>query len=202
MGTLILASASPRRKELLRFIEKNFEVVTSEVDETLPGSFLKEIAKSNRSETTKETPNIFFKCAMYLAKKKAEAVFANFTDKTVLGADTMVVINNRILGKPKTKQEAKEMLTCLSGKTHSVITGMCLLSLKKETTFYSETLVTFKELSEEEIKTYIETKEPFDKAGGYAIQGKAADFVKNIQGSYTNVVGLDVNLVKEKLTDY
>lgn len=176
---IILASQSPRRQELLKLITSDFEIKVSNVDETLPDKI-----------TPKEA-------VMYLSKIKAE-LFAD-GDNIVIGADTVVALDGKILGKPKSEENAKEMLRFLSGRTHSVFTGVTLASDKKAKTFAVETKVKFFELTNEEIDAYIKTKEPFDKAGAYGIQGYGSLLVEKIDGDYFNVVGLPVSTLAREL---
>lgn len=176
---IILASQSPRRQELLKLITSDFEIKVSNVDETLPDKI-----------TPKEA-------VMYLSKIKAEP-FAD-GDDIVIGADTVVALDGKILGKPKNKENAREMLKFLSGRTHSVFTGVTLASGKKTKTFAVETKVKFFELTNEEIDAYIKTKEPFDKAGAYGIQGFGSLLVEKIDGDYFNVVGLPVSTLAREL---
>lgn len=176
---IILASQSPRRQELLKLITSDFEIKVSNVDETLPDKI-----------TPKEA-------VMYLSKIKAEP-FAD-GDDIVIGADTVVALDGKILGKPKNEENAKEMLKFLSGRTHSVFTGVTLASGKKTKTFAVETKVKFFELTNEEIDAYIKTKEPFDKAGAYGIQGYGSLLVEKINGDYFNVVGLPVSTLAREL---
>ncbi|PHE55696.1 Maf family protein [Bacillus pseudomycoides] len=180
MKKLILASGSPRRKELLELAGVPFEIVVSVIEETIG-------AYSSPADIV-----------MSLALQKASAVVENHEDSVVLGADTIVTYESRILGKPKDEAEAKEILQLLSGKTHEVYTGIALISKEKTVTFYERTEVTFWELTEEEVDAYIATKEPLDKAGSYGIQGKGSIFVQHIQGDYYSVVGLPIaRLVRE-----
>ncbi|PFZ11875.1 septum formation inhibitor Maf [Bacillus pseudomycoides] len=180
MKKLILASGSPRRKELLELAGVPFEIVVSEIEETIG-------AYSSPADIV-----------MSLALQKSSAVVEHHEDSVVLGADTIVTYESRILGKPKDESEAKEILQLLSGKTHEVYTGVALISKEKTVTFYERTEVTFWELTEEEIDAYIATKEPLDKAGSYGIQGKGSIFVQHIQGDYYSVVGLPIaRLVRE-----
>lgn len=169
---MILASASPRRKEILENFGFSFKTVVKNVDET-----------SNK-DTVKEK-------IMEIARKKAIAVAKDFPNENVIGADTMVVINNRILGKPHNRQEAFEMLKSLSGKNHEVITAFSFINLEKNITYcdYEITKVYFKNLTDEEINWYIKTNEPMDKAGAYGIQGKGAFFVEKIEGDFFSVMG-------------
>jgi septum formation protein len=180
---LILASKSPRRSNLLKQAGLTFSIIPSDFDESSvtlsdPESYVRIVAKSKTVDISKKHP-----------------------DSWVLGADTIVLIDDCILGKPRSKDEARSMLKQLSGKTHQVITGYCLCCQTKNY-FISETArtdVRFKTLRNEEIEWYIQTGEPFDKAGAYAIQGMGAFLVKSINGSYTNVVGLPVCEVIEFL---
>lgn len=176
---IILASQSPRRRELMGLITKDFEVKVSEVDESLPEGISPRDA------------------VMYLSKIKAEP-FKN-EQQIVIGADTVVAIDDKILGKPKDKQNAFDMLKTLSGKTHSVFTGVTITKGESTNTFAVETRVTFFELSDQEILDYIATKEPMDKAGAYGIQGYGSLLVKEIQGDYFNVVGLPVSKLNQEL---
>jgi len=183
--SLILASSSPRRQELLSLLDISLRIVPSDVEE----SFLKG-----------ELPEEYVR---RLAITKAQQVAEKFPEFWVLAADTIVVIEGEVLGKPKDAEEAESMLEKLSGQEHQVITGYCLLHIhlgqKRERIVSS--LVKFKRLSAEEIRWYINTGEPFDKAGGYAVQGKAAFMIKEIKGSYTNVVGLPLCEVIEDLQE-
>ncbi|MGH9785156.1 MAG: Maf family protein [Terriglobia bacterium] len=193
-GKLILASSSPRRREILQAAGFEFEVVATSVrEEQLPG----------------ESPETF---VCRLATEKAAAALdriAHPCAAPILGADTVVVLGNEMLGKPVSAEDAQRMLRMLSGREHRVLTGLCLLSpppdwpsplseLRKEVQFAS-TLVQFAELTEEEIEAYVASGEPFDKAGGYAIQGLASKYVEEIQGCYFNVVGLPVSLLYQML---
>ncbi|MBR2133351.1 MAG: septum formation protein Maf [Eubacterium sp.] len=176
---LILASKSPRRKELLSIITKDFTILSSNEDETLPDGL-----------TPKEAVE-------YLSKIKA-LPFAKDGD-TVVGADTVVAINGNILGKPENEEDARRMLRLLSGKTHSVFTGVTVIKNGSITTFSCETRVKFFELTDREIADYVKTGEPMDKAGAYGIQGKGALLVEKIDGDYFNVVGLPVSLLNRHL---
>ena len=182
---LILASASPRRQELLRNARIPFTVQPTSIDETpLAG----------------EAPR---ECAERLAREKALAVFQSNPQQCVLGADTIVVVDDVILGKPRDAEDAARMLRLLSGRTHAVITGVCLVgpeaigqgSGRNTKTASETTSVTFCALSNDEIRSYIATGEPMDKAGAYAIQGMASRWIPRIEGDYSNVVGLPVTLV-------
>ena len=186
---LILASASPRRQELLRNAGFAFCVRASDIPETpLNG----------------ETPR---DCAVRLAREKALAVAKGFPNDIVLGADTIVVIDGAMLGKPDNEADAARMLRALSGRTHEVITGVCVVAAtncgNRELRTASETTaVTMKKFSEQEIADYVATGEPMDKAGGYAIQGKASRWIPRIEGDYSNVVGLPLALVSQMLQEF
>ncbi|KAB7708615.1 septum formation inhibitor Maf [Bacillus aerolatus] len=174
MTQLILASGSPRRKELLEQIGLVFTVEVSHADETIsPGM------------SPEET-------VMQLASMKAATVAKDHENSFVVGADTIVVLDEEILGKPSDREEAKKMLQRLSGRVHSVYTGVAVTYEANEYVFYEKTNVTFWELSEEEMNSYLDTGEPFDKAGAYGIQGAGAVFVKKIDGDYFSVVGLPI----------
>ena len=176
---IVLVSASPRRQQLLRQIGIPFEVCPAGIDETLP----------NRVDD----PEAF---AVELAFRKIRAVAKEFPDRWLLAADTLVLFGNEPLGKPKTCEEAALMLRKLSGRTHIVVTGLCLAKTDKKGRIRrclkaSEmTFVTFRSLTDEEITAYIATGEPMDKAGAYGIQGRAAIFATRILGCYYNIVGL------------
>ena len=171
---IILASKSPRRRELLSLIFKSFDIVETDIDETVDLS----LSPRRRIEQ--------------ISLKKAEAVKPT-DDTCIISADTAVFLGDRQFGKPKTHTEAAEMLSALSGKTHSVITAYTVKANKKTVTKSVETKVTFRSLSEKEIEDYINTGEPFDKAGGYGIQSGGAVFCEKIEGDYPCVVGLPVS---------
>jgi len=178
---LILASSSPRRRELLIQTGIPFTVESISIDEShRPG----------------ELPADF---TQRLAREKAEPIFAAHSAATVLGADTIVVCGDEILGKPASPADAARMLRLLSNRSHQVITGVALLSPQGIVTRAEITTVVMREILEKEIETYIATGEPMDKAGAYAIQGGAAKFVTQIEGDYTNIVGLPVALVQKLL---
>lgn len=208
---LVLASASPRRQELLRNAGIPFTVDPADIDET-PRS----------GETPRE-------CAERLAREKALTVWKRRPQDLVLAADTIVVVDGCILNKPSDSDDAARMLRLLSGRTHEVITGVCLASANSGTSTAEahqtnraesevsrrlrigscelkidseSTLVTMNSISEEEIREYIATGEPMDKAGSYAIQGRASRWISRIEGDYTNVVGLPVALVYRMLREY
>jgi septum formation protein len=174
MEHLILASSSPRRKELLENIHLSFKVSSSDVDE----SFSNGLSPAE--------------VVMELADRKAKAVAVSNPESFVLGADTIVVLDGSILGKPNDEQEAIEMLKKLSGNTHEVYTGVAIVSPKDSICFYEKTTVTFWELTETEINMYVSSGEPLDKAGAYGIQQLGSFLVKEIHGDYFSVVGLPV----------
>ncbi len=179
---LILASGSPRRAEILRFVGWEFEKNVADVDE---------------KEFFGEKPEDY---VQRLAMAKAETVAANYENALILGADTIVVINTQIVGKPKDLDDARRMLKLLSGRWHEVFTGVALVKKEEKITPKSvadlqKTRVKFAELSAAEIRLLIEKGEPLDKAGAYAVQAQAALFIEEIQGDYWNVVGLPINLV-------
>lgn len=171
---LILASASPRRVELLKMAGYEFTVVPSDVDEGLPEG----------------VP--FERMAEMLAERKAMEVAKGCPGAVVIGADTIVVCEGRVLGKPKDKDDAARMLQMLSGKRHKVYTGVCVLKEGQAEVFCCCTEVEFYPLSEGEISDYVNSGEPLDKAGAYGIQGKGALLIKGIKGDFYNVVGLPV----------
>lgn len=176
---MILASQSPRRRELLSYITKDFEVRVSDVDETLPCEMPPQEAVE------------------YLSRIKAEP-FKN-DDDIIIGADTVVSIDGAILGKPENEKKAKQMLRQLSGREHSVFTGVTVIINKEITTFSVQTRVKFFDLSEDDIVWYVSTGEPMDKAGAYGIQGLGSLLVEKINGDYFNVVGLPISKVNQVL---
>ncbi|WP_141431843.1 nucleoside triphosphate pyrophosphatase [Bacillus sp. 03113] len=183
MQDLILASSSPRRKELLAHLQHSFKVISSDVDETFNPSLSPE------------------EIVIELAARKANDIFQQHPTSFVIGADTLVVNSGKILGKPKDRQEAFRMLKDLSGKSHSVFTGVCICSPDQFIRFYEKTDVVFWDLSDEEIDAYIRSGEPFDKAGAYGIQGLGSLFVQKIEGDYFNVVGLPISKTFRKLKE-
>ena len=178
---IILASASPRRRELMNIITGNFTAVSMDADETLPDSI--------QADASSE----------YLSKVKARTAAEKYPDDLVIGCDTVVVLGETILGKPGDAQQCREYLSMLSGKTHKVITGCTIIYSGQEHSFRQVTDVTFRELSADEIEWYISTGEPFDKAGGYGIQGKGSLLIDSISGDYFNVVGLPVSRLNQEL---
>lgn len=186
MKKIILASSSPRRIELLKQIGINPQVIKSQIEETIREFEIPE------------------QVAMSLAFRKAYDVALNENQGIFIGADTIVVFEDEILGKPKDKEDAFFMLKKLSNKEHYVITGFSILDLVNgiKIVDYEKTKVTFNELTEDRIKAYIETNEPLDKAAAYGIQGKGALLVKRLEGCYFNVVGLPLSKVEYYLRNY
>lgn len=174
MNTVILASASPRRKELLGLITEEFTIIPSGVEETVPDGIPPE------------------KQPEFLAKLKAEDIAKKYPHDIIIGADTSVIIDDCVLGKPDGREEARSMLNRLSGRTHKVITGCAVIKNGECRSFSSVTEVEFYRLTDKETEDYIATGEPFDKAGAYGIQGKGGLLVKAIRGDWFNVVGLPV----------
>lgn len=183
---IILASKSPRRTELMRMAELEFEVDSKNVDEAHPPDIPSELIP------------------VFLAKKKARAFLDEINDHTlVIGADTIVLLEGKIYEKPNDRKHAIEMLTALSGKMHEVITGVCILSRSKEESFSEKTKVFFNELTKEEIEFYVDQFKPFDKAGSYACQEWiGAIGIKRFEGDYFNVVGLPINRVHRELKKF
>ena len=182
MKHIILASASPRRKEIMELADLKFDIMPSNAQEI----------------TTKTAPN---EVVMELASIKAKDIYEKSEKQSmIVGADTVVAYQGQILGKPTDEADAKRMLTMLSGQTHEVYTGVCVIEDEKIKTFYEETKVTFYEISDEQIDRYIKTGEPMDKAGSYGIQGKAAVFIKGIEGDYYNVVGFPIARFLQEIT--
>lgn len=181
---IILASASPRRKELLERIGLQFEIIPSNADENIEGQefsekLIEQLAIDKATDVAKKT------------KKSA----------LVIGADTIVVCQNKVLGKPIDKDDAREMIKHLSGNIHEVVTGIAIIDTETNTTLsdFLVTKVKFKELTDLEIENYLSTDEPYDKAGAYAAQGIGAMFIEEINGCYNNVVGLSVYKLSEMM---
>lgn len=174
--TIILASGSPRRKELLSLIGLKFKVDVSDFEENLG-------LKLKPHELSK-----------YLSFEKARAVAHNYKNAVIIAADTFIVFRGKLLGKPHTEKEAMRMLTLLNGKSHSVITGYTVLDTNtgKKSSRSVETKVWFRNMAEDELRAYVRTGEPLDKAGAYAIQGIGSLIVKKIEGDYFNVIGLPI----------
>lgn len=181
VNTLILASKSPRRRELIKLITDDVICTESGAQEILPEVI-------NPSEV-----------AEYLSCLKATSVKKNYPDNVVVGSDTVVILEDEILTKPKDEEDAKRILSLLSGKSHRVITACTLAKGEKVRSFSSVTEVEFYPLTSEEIEQYVKSGEPMDKAGAYGIQGGAALFVREIRGDYLTVVGLPVARLKREL---
>ena len=183
---IILASASPRRKEILQNTKLKFEIQKSDIEEVI---------------LENESPESM---VFWLAYEKAYDVAQKNKDKLVIGADTIVALDNEVLGKPKDKEEAYQMIKKLSNKTHKVITGISLINISHGMVVndYVVSLVTFKDLSEDSIKDYINTNESLDKAGAYGIQWYWALLVDNIQGDYFNIVWLPISKLSDLLKDH
>jgi len=180
MSKLILASGSPRRRELLALIGLPFEVMVSDVDENISGDVVYIVEE--------------------LARRKAQAVADKLQESaTVIAADTLVSVDNRILEKPTDREQAFHMLHSLQGRSHMVYTGVAVLHQGVTHSFVEATAVTFRTMSDQDIWRYIDTDEPFDKAGGYGIQGLGATFVNRIEGDYYSVMGLPVSRLYETL---
>ena len=177
---LVLASKSPRRSEILKNAGIDFTVRVADADETIPDGTKPEDA------------------VVFLAARKAMAVERK-DDEVVLGADTVVVLDDKILGKPKDKDDAFNMIKMLSGRVHSVFTGVCAIGDGISLTFAEETKVEFYSLTDDEINEYLDTDEPYDKAGAYGIQGYASKFIRGIEGDYFNVVGLPISRLMREI---
>ena len=171
---LILASQSPRRRDLLSMLGLEFTVVTADIDETMDENLSVEEAVAE------------------VCKRKAEAVAELHPNDTIISADTIVVVDGKVLGKPRNEDHAKDMLRSLSGRSHTVMTAFCLWEKGKAVTHVEQTHLRFKPLSEEEIAAYVATGSPMDKAGAYGIQDQASIFVEALEGDYYNVMGLPV----------
>ena len=185
MKKIVLASKSPRRKELLELLDIEFSVEIRAVDEL----YSKDLNKTDVAE--------------YLAKLKADSFSKLQKDQLIITADTIVLLEGKILGKPKNKNEAFQMLSSLSNKSHHVITGVCIKTSTKSTSFSTSTKVFFKALSSAEIEYYIDTYKPFDKAGSYGIQEWiGAIGISKIEGSYYNVVGLPIHELNKELKSF
>ncbi len=182
MRQIVLASGSPRRHELLKYVAESFEIRPSDIEEVAEGSPSEQVVK--------------------LALDKASDIAAKRPDAVVIGADTLVAIGEHIFGKPKDKADAADMLRKLSGSTHSVYTGLAVVCDGEIDTSCVETKVTFNEMTDEEIDEYIETAEPMDKAGAYGIQGYGGKFIDRIDGCYFNVMGLPQSVMYDMLKKY
>jgi septum formation protein len=186
MRKIILASASPRRKEILANTGLKFTVCSSNYEEDLA------LAKEPRA------------LARFLSRKKAEDVVQKYSDAIVIAADTFIVFKNELLGKPSDPDDARRMLKMLSGKVHEVITGFTIIDSKskKKVSRSIETKVYFKKITMTEINAYVRSGEPLDKAGAYAIQGLGAVFIDKIEGDFFNVVGLPICALAESLKKF
>ena len=181
---LILASQSPRRKQLLSLLDIPFDIVVADIDEKIDEE------KPLRSEIEK------------LSFLKANEVFKDHRDAVVIGADTIVTLDEKVLGKPHSRDDAVRMLKMLEDNRHTVITGVTIISAKMSETFSVVSDVYFHRMSDEEISSYIDTGEPMDKAGAYAIQGIGSRFVKRIDGDYYAIMGFPVSEVYHRLKKY
>jgi septum formation protein len=183
MERFILASQSPRRKQLLEWAEMDFDIIVHETDESFPASLSPAEA------------------AMHIAKQKAEAVLNDLPEsKIIIGADTIVVLENEIIGKPVDREDAIKILSRLSGKEHHVITGVCITDGKKLQSFSDTTHVQFYPLTREQIEFYVDKYKPYDKAGAYAIQEWiGVTGIKSVNGDFYNVMGLPVSRVVQAL---
>ncbi len=181
---LILASGSPRRRELLTRMGYSFEICTPDVDENVSG---------HASDIVRT-----------LAVRKGRAAATHYTDGVLIASDTLVSLNGEPLGKPVDADDARRMLSSLSGREHEVFSGVCLIDVAtgREEVQVVRTGVWFREITDQEIEDYIATGEPMDKAGAYAIQGIGGKFVKRFDGSYENVVGFPVDAVREMLSHF
>lgn len=182
MQKIILASQSPRRKQLLEMAEIEFDIIAPATDELFP------VEMDIRQAPT------------YIAQEKAEAIYNLHPERSILAADTVVILHNQLIGKPANRQEAIHILSQLSGQTHEVITGVCILHRQDKILFSSTTAVEFHDLTAAQIEFYVDRYEPYDKAGGYAIQewiGAVA--IKKIEGCFYNVMGLPISRVVAEL---
>ncbi|MFA7561764.1 MAG: Maf family protein [Candidatus Izemoplasmatales bacterium] len=178
---IILASNSPRRHELMKLLNLDYEIQASHIEE------INDLSLSHEE------------LVMDLAFQKAHVIFKDNKDALVLGFDTLVIIDDLILGKPKDEAEAKHFLQILSGKTHKVLTGCAMIKKGYSRSFYTQSLVTFWDITEKEIDDYIKTKEPMDKAGAYGIQDHGSIFIKSISGDYFTIVGFPISRINQEL---
>ncbi|KGP73883.1 Maf family protein [Pontibacillus yanchengensis] len=184
MTQLILASSSPRRRDLLEQVNISYETRKQHVDE---------------SKMTCRSPRAYVQA---LAELKARSVPFSVDNEVIISADTVVSFEEQVLGKPKSRKEAFDMLSMLSGNIHKVYTGVTIRSAEQETSFVEKTTVEFWPLTKDEINEYLDSEEPYDKAGAYGIQSSGAIFVKEIKGDYYNVVGLPLSRVVRSLRSY
>ena len=178
---IILASQSPRRREILSLMSIPFEVIESHVEEVPPAH---------------STPE---ELVTALAQQKAQAVFSLYPNDCIIGADTVVDLDGRVLGKPHTPEIAREYLHLLQGRKHIVYTGVCVLTPHHSEIRSARTDVTFRQMSDDEIEWYIGTGDPLDKAGSYGVQGPACLFVDHLEGNYFNIIGMPVPVLYEML---
>lgn len=171
MSKIILASASPRRREILSLIGLEYEVEVSSVEEVIPDAPPVEVVQE-------------------LARQKAADVAGRYPEDIVLGADTIVVVDGAILGKPADWEDAERMIRMISGRSHEVYTGVSICSPEKNITFAEKTVVYIRDMDEQEIQSYLSSSEPYDKAGSYAVQGLFARYIEKLDGDYYNVMGL------------
>jgi len=186
MERIVLASQSPRRKQLLEWAEIEFDIIVPQTDESFPpGMFVSELP-------------------IHIAREKAKSIQAELShDRIILAADTVVVLNNRVIGKPKDRSDAIQILQSLSGNKHQVITGVVILRGKKEIAFADITDVAFHELSLDQVQFYVDKYKPYDKAGAYAIQEWIGVVgIKSIAGDFYNVMGLPVSRVVKELRNF
>ncbi len=182
MHKIILASQSPRRKQLMELAELQFDIIISDVDETNPPGMQGDLVPE------------------YLAKKKAAAIEERVHDAIIIAADTVVLLDHEILGKPKDEADAINILTKLSGRKHEVVTGVCMQHGQKQISFSTVTEVYFRPLTQEQIKHYVSNYKPYDKAGAYAIQEWIGMIgIEKINGDYYNVMGLPIGEVVKRL---
>ena len=179
----ILASSSPRRKDLLKYLQIDFEIDSSDIEEIIDDNLSNEDV------------------VMSLAYQKAKDVSLRHKDKYVLGFDTLVILDGKPLGKPKDRDEAFQMLSRLSNRKHLVLTGVAIVINDEYETFYDHAEVIFNEMTEEEINEYLDTNEPFDKAGSYGIQGYGAKYIRYIKGDYYSVMGMPIQKLYNKIRD-
>ncbi len=198
MGQIILASASPRRKELLEQIGISFDICPAKGEEIITKEIPYEVVTELASQKAKEV------AGMVKVYEASHEELMTPQDIMVIGADTIVAYQNQILGKPRDEEDAYRMLSMLAGNTHAVYTGVSIVLLGAsgkvgEITFYEKTDVVMRQMEEQEIRRYIATGEPMDKAGAYGIQGKCAIYIDKIDGDYNNVVGLPVAAIYREL---
>lgn len=177
---IILASKSPRRKEILEMAGYEFEVKVSNADENIKADTITEMS-------------------LLISKRKCDAVFSENQDSIIISADTIVVIDNKVLEKPKSKDNCREMIKMIQNNVHEVYTSVVVKSKEKEVSFLEKTKVYVGKMTDEEIEEYINTNEPYDKAGGYAIQGIFGKYIEKIEGDYYNVMGLPIYRINQVL---